>query len=385
MGKITPYSRHSIFKNDFQIVKKSMRSDHLTNGDYLKKFEQKFRKFVGSKYSVACSNGTAGIFIAYKSLNLKKNSVVIIPAINFLAAFNMANFLKCKIFIADVDKNSGQMTPDGLINCIRKNKLKKIDLVVTMYNGGCPLNAKEFFRLKKKYKFKILEDACHALGANYINTKNKIGSCKFSDICVFSFHPQKTITTGEGGMITTNSKKCLRNMLIFRNHGIERKKNTKSNFNWKYIMKDPSFNFRLSELNCALGFSQLDKIPLFVKKRKEIAKIYNKIFEKNKCIKTLPQKHLKLSNAWHLYFIQINKLSKINRDTLMQKLYKRGILTQVHYIPIFLQPKYFKLKKKEKFVGAMNFFKDTVSIPIYPKLSLKEVKNIGDLINKLTN
>ena len=149
MGKITPYSRHSIFKNDFQIVKKSMRSDHLTNGDYLKKFEQKFRKFVGSKYSVACSNGTAGIFIAYKSLNLKKNSVVIIPAINFLAAFNMANFLKCKIFIADVDKNSGQMTPDGLINCIRKNKLKKIDLVVTMYNGGCPLNAKEFFRLKK--------------------------------------------------------------------------------------------------------------------------------------------------------------------------------------------------------------------------------------------
>ena len=107
--------------------------------------------------------------------------------------------------------------------------------------------------------------------------------------------------------------------------------------------------------------------------------------KKNKCIKTLPQKHLKLSNAWHLYFIQINKLSKINRDTLMQKLYKRGILTQVHYIPIFLQPKYFKLKKKEKFVGAMNFFKDTVSIPIYPKLSLKEVKNIGDLINKLTN
>ncbi len=385
MSKMTPYSRHYLFKKDFRIVKKSMQSDYLTNGSYLINFENKFKKFVGSKYSVACSNGTAGIYIAYKSLNLKKDSVVIIPAINFLAAFNMANFLDCKIFIADVDENTGQMTPSGLLNCIKKNKLKKIDLVVTMYNGGCPLNAKEFFKLKKKFKFKILEDACHALGANYINTKSRVGSCKFSDICVFSFHPQKTITTGEGGMVTTNNKKYFKQMLIHRNHGIERKSSTKRYFNWRYVVKNPSFNFRLSELNCALGFAQLDKVSLFIKKRVEIAKIYNKIFESNKCIEKFPQKYSKLSNAWHLYFIKIKKSSKIKRDILMQKLYRKGILSQVHYIPIFLQPKYVKLKKQDKFIGAMKFFNETISIPIYPKLSLREVRKIGSVVNKLTN
>jgi dTDP-4-amino-4,6-dideoxygalactose transaminase len=380
----TPYSRHCIIEDDFKIVKKSLKSNYLTNGKYLLSFENKFRKYVGSKYSVACSNGTAGIYIAYKSLNLNKTSVIIIPAINFLAAFNMANFVGSKIYLADVDPDSGQMTPATLIECIKKNNLKKIDLVVTMYNGGCPLNANKIFTLKKKYKFKILEDACHALGTNYIDTKSKVGSCRFSDICVFSFHPQKTITTGEGGMVTTNSKEFFRKMLIFRNHGIERKINTKNYFNWKYTLKNPSFNFRLSEINCALGYSQLKRVNSFIKKRRKIAKIYNLFFSKNINIALQFFKDNLNYSAWHLYFIKIKKTSKIKRDNLMQKLFRKGILTQVHYIPIFLQPKYAKLKKNNQFKGAMEFYKQTLSIPIYPNLSIKKVKSISNIINKST-
>lgn len=381
MTNYIPYSKQTISKKDIKLVNKSLHSNFLTGGKYLNILEKKFNKYVGSKYALACSSGTSAIFIAFKTLGLNEKSKVVIPAINFLASFNIADILKSKIYIADVDENTGQMTPRTLSDCIKKNKLKKIDLVITMYNGGCPLNAEEFFKLKKKYKFKILEDACHALGANYINSlKYKVGSCKFSDMCVFSLHPQKTITSGEGGIITTNKKKYYKKILIFRNHGIERKNNTKSFFHWKYIVNHSSFNFRLSEINCALAISQLNRINLFLKNRKKIAKQYEILFKKNKNI-ILPFEHHKFNNAWHLFFLQIKKTSVFKRDRLIQWLYRKNILTQVHYIPIFYQPKYKYLKKNGRFAGAVTFFKRTISIPIFPELSYKKVKYISKQIN----
>jgi|TARA_Y100000389_G_scaffold102412_1_gene99240 dTDP-4-amino-4,6-dideoxygalactose transaminase len=385
MNKFIPYSRHYITQKDINIVKKSLQSDYLTNGYYLELFEKKIKNFTGSKYSVACSNGTAGIFMAYKALNLNKNSIIIIPAINFLAAFNMAAFLNSKIYIADIDSETGQMTPENVVDCLKKNNLKKVDLVVTMYNGGCPLNAEGFFKLKKKYKFQLMEDACHALGAKYTHTqKHKIGSCRYADICVFSLHPQKTISSGEGGIVTTNNEKIYKRLKKFRNHGMERNISTKKKFHWKYSIKEPSFNFRLSEINCALACSQLNKISFLLKERKKIAEIYIKLFKENKNL-VIPNHYFKYNSAWHLFFIHIKKTSKISRDKLIQKLYKNNILTQVHYIPIFLQPKYRYLKRKFNFLGSKKFYSETISLPIFPNLSLKKVKLIAKIVNKHTN
>ena len=384
MKKIIPYSRHMIDIKDIDYVKKSLLADNLTNGKFLNLLENKLKKYVKSKHAVACSNGTAGIYISYKAIGIKKNSVIIIPSINFLAAFNMATILGAKIFLADVDSSSGQMSPLDLENCIKKNKLKKIDLVVTMYNGGCPLHARKFFELKKKYKFKILEDACHALGASYDNHINdKVGCCKYSDISVFSLHPQKTITAGEGGAVTTNNNLYYKKLLLFRNHGIIRKKSNKNFYFWKYIVKEPSFNFRLSEINCALAFSQLNKITSFVKKREKIAKAYLYFFKNNKNI-VFPNYYNNCNSAWHLFFVKLKNNSKIKRDKLIQFLYKKKIFTQVHYIPIFFQPKFKKLRRNYKFDGAKSFYNKTLSIPIFPKLSLLKVKKIAYEINKLT-
>lgn len=202
------YGKQFTDQNDKKLVTKSFDQINLTSGKYLNLFENKIKNFLKCKYVVACSSGTSAIFLAMKSINLKKNDVVIMPIINFVASANIANLLGCKIYFADVHEKTGQMTPETLKKCIKDNKLKKIKVVLTMYMAGHPYNVLEFYKLKNKYKFTLIEDACHAFGSQYkINSSHKIGSCKHSDISTFSFHPLKTITTGEGGCLTTNNYK----------------------------------------------------------------------------------------------------------------------------------------------------------------------------------
>ena len=229
--KLIPYGRQYISNLDIKSVKDSLKKEKITTGSYVSKFEKKISNYLGVKYATSCSSGTAALHLAFNALELKQNDNVIMPAINFIASYNICSQYKSKIFLADVDPNTGQMTPETLETCIKRNGLKRIKLVITMYLGGYPENIFKFYKLKKKYNFYLVEDACHALGAEYLHKKRyiKIGSCIHSDLCAFSLHPVKTITSGEGGLILTNNNKIRKKLNLLRSHGIEREKN-----HWKY-------------------------------------------------------------------------------------------------------------------------------------------------------
>tara|TARA_Y100000816_G_C26106430_1_gene588184 strand:+ start:2939 stop:4114 length:1176 start_codon:yes stop_codon:yes gene_type:complete len=381
--KLIPYGKQTIKKDDVRSVIKTLNSDYLTTGPITNKFENDFKKYVGSKFATSCSSGTAALHLCFLTINLKKNDIVILPVVNFIASVNMAHLLGAKLYFADVDKHNGQMTPHTLEKCIKKYKLKNIKAVITMYNGGNPNNSKLFFKLKKKYKFTLIEDACHALGGSYDKFQHsKVGSCKYSDFATFSLHPLKSITTGEGGMITTNNRKYFEKINIFKNHGIIRKKQKNIN-NWNYKVISPGYNYRLSEIACNLGISQLKKINMFMKKRKGISNLYKKKLKKYNQFLILPLDKSSSTSANHLFIINLrkNKIS-ITRDKVIQELYKYRIITQVHYIPVFLHP-YYKKICKGSFQNAKEYFSSCISLPIFPNLTKREVTYISDCLGKI--
>tara|TARA_B100000575_G_C23134902_1_gene659066 strand:+ start:409 stop:1623 length:1215 start_codon:yes stop_codon:yes gene_type:complete len=372
MAKIY-YNRQYIDSKDKIVVLKALDEDLITGGKYVHNFEKKLKKVLKVKFAKSCINGTAALHMAYEAIDLKKNDVVIMPVINFVAAYSMASLYKAKIYFADVDYLTGQMTPETLINCIKKNKLKKIKAIITMYMGGYPENANKFFHLKKKYNFLIIEDACHAFGARYNHAKNmQIGSCKYSDVCAFSFHPVKSITTGEGGLLTTNNKFYFNKIKKFGAHNIVRK-----NKYWDYDIGRLGFNYRLSDINCALGISQLKKLSFFIKKRKEIFKIYKKNFKNITSILTVPKYQTFDKASYHLFIIRINfKYLKSKKNDLIKYLNKKNIFPQFHYKPLsefnFLKN---KIKLKD-FSGAYNYYLNNISLPIYVNMKKSEVLKI---------
>ena len=375
-----PYGRQSISKEDLGEVVKSLSNKLITTGPYVKKFEELIKKTLKSKFALTCTSGTAAIHLAFMAINLKEKDVIILPIVNFVAASNLASTSKAKIYFADVCPNTGQMTPQTLEDCIKKNKLKNIKAVMTMYLGGTPDNIKNFYYLKKKYKFFLLEDACHALGSKYIyNSKiYNVGCCIHSDICIFSLHPLKTITSGEGGIVTTNSLNIFNRLSKLKNNGIDRI-DYKKKINlphWLYDIKYPGLNYRLSDINCSLGYSQLKKINKFISKRKKIAKKYIKFFNRFSNIINFRSFESGKYSSWHLFIILID-FEKINKKKgdLLNYLLKNNIIAQQHYIPIYKYSFYKSLRKK-KFDGAEKYYKKAVSLPIYFNLTLKQVDYI---------
>ena len=333
--KFIPYSRQLIDGQDRKLVSKSLHGDLITTGPIVEKFELNIKKYLSCKYSYVCSSGTAAIHLAMLSLNLKKNDVILMPSINFIASYNIANILGLKIFLVDVDELTGQITPEKVLECIKNNKLKKIHALIVMYLGGYPENIANLYSLKKRYNFFIIEDACHALGAEYkFRKKNyKVGACKHADISTFSLHPQKTITSGEGGVITTNTAKVAKNIKLYRNHGILRNKKK----HWQYDVIKHGLNYRLSDLNCALGLSQLKKINHFINKRKLIYyKYYNQLKNFHHCLE-IPHYSIDNKSSFHLFLININfnKL-KGNKNNFIKYLHNNKIISQQHYIPIYV-------------------------------------------------
>lgn len=375
--KHVPYGRQYIDGHDVNSVSKALKSELITTGNYLNKYENKISKTVNSKYSLACSSGTAGIHLALLAINLKKNDIVIMPAINFIASYSLSKMMKAKILLADVDSCTGQMTPQTLLQCIKKNKIRKIKAVITMYLGGYPENILEFYQIKQKYNFYLIEDACHALGAKYLSGTKiiSVGSCKHSDLAVFSTHPVKTITTGEGGAVTTNNKKFYERMKLFRSHGIIRKNKN----HWQYNIRETGFNYRLSDLNCSLGLTQLSKMSKFITFRK---KVYIRYVTK---LKTL-NKFIKINNynkknkpSYHLFLITIDfEKIKSSKEIFFRYLKKNKILAQYHYIPLYK----FSFFKNKKFYlqGSEIYYKTKVSLPIFFHYSQSQQNHV---LNKI--
>ena len=371
--KTIPYGRQHINSQDIKFVSRALKEDLITTGNYVKKFENNISKFLNVKYAISCNSGTAALHLALMAVDIKKGDIIIMPSINFIAVYNMATLMNAKIYLADVDPLTGQMTPKTLLKCIKSNKLKKIKAIVTMYLGGFPENVIEFYKIKKKFNCYLIEDACHALGSKYSYNQKylSIGSCRHSDISTFSLHPVKTITAGEGGFVTTNNQKLSNKIYLSRSHGIERDKK----HHWNYQISHLGFNYRLSDINAALGLSQLTKIHKFLNYRKKIYDFYFKELSSFHNILNFPKYNKDNISSYHLCLLSINfKKNMLTKDNFFKFLKKNKIISQFHYIPIYK----FKIfnKKKYYYRGAEEYFNKTVSIPVFYKLKFFQHKYV---------
>jgi UDP-4-amino-4,6-dideoxy-N-acetyl-beta-L-altrosamine transaminase len=393
MKRFLPYGRQNIDRNDIKSIVEVLKSDFITQGPNINKFEKEFAKYVGAKYAVCCATGTAALHLACLALGINSKSRVLTSAITFVASANCAEFLGASIVFADIDEETNCMS---IIDLEKKLKKQKIDLVIPVHLAGHSADMKKIYQLKKKYKFKIIEDSCHALGGKY--NGYKIGSCKFSDISTFSFHPVKPITTGEGGMITTNNKKIYEKLKLLRTHGIHKDPNYFTNKElafdklrvpnkWYYEMSHLGYNYRLTDIQATLGSSQLAKLEKFTRKRNQIAKTYLKNLKTNNLI-TLPLTKTDVYHAFHLFTILIDfdKIKK-TRNQVIEELASFNIGSQVLYIPVYYQP-YYKKKYNydpEDFPNASKYYRKALSIPIFYDLKKTEqnfiIKKIHEIIN----
>ena len=379
--KYIPYSRQFIDNKDNKVVLSALSEDLITTGPFVKKFENELKKYFKCKFTFVCSSGTAAIHLGLLSLNLKKNDVVLMPAVNFIASYNMAKNMGLKVYLIDVDEENGQITPNKILDCIKNNKLKKIDALIVMFHGGYPENIKKIYDIKKKYNFSLIEDACHALGAQYKFNKKffKVGSCKHADISTFSLHPLKTITSGEGGVVTTNNPRIARNLMLFRSHGISR--NPK--MHWQYNVVKHGYNYRLSDINCALGLSQIRKINFFLKERKKVYLRYLKSFKNFNLNLKIPEYSKSIKPSYHLFIINIffNKIKK-NKNHFFKYLLNKRVIAQQHYLPIYNFSIYKGKKNLNLYSGSEQYIKNSVSIPIFVGLDKKKQEKVIKTIKR---
>jgi len=373
------YSKHNISKNDIKSVIKVLKSDFLTQGPSVKFFEKKIKKIVSAKYAFAVNSATSGLHVACMSIGISKNDVVWTSPNSFVASSNCALYCGAKIDFVDIDLKNYSLCPIKLENKLKSTKKKNLPkAIVLVHFAGYATDLERIKRLSKKYNFKIIEDASHALGGKYKNSY--IGNCQFSDVCVFSFHPVKSITTGEGGLITTNSKKISAKINLFRNHGINRDKKFLLNKTLKinhYEQIELGFNYRMSDIEAALGISQANRLTKFIHKRMSVAKFYDKELINLPIQKPIFSK----DSSWHLYVILLKNNSI--RKKLFEFLKKKKINCQIHYIPIHIHPYYKKIGfKKKDFPNSVEYYERCLSLPIFFDLKFSAQKKIISLIKK---
>jgi len=370
-----PYGRQTIDNADIKAVSDTLASEFLTTGPKINEFEKKFARFVGAKYAVAVSSGTTGLHLAVLATGLKNGDELITSPMTFAASANCALYCGAKPVFVDIKEN-------GLIDetLIEAKITPRAKVIIPVHYGGLPCDMKKIKAIAKKHNLVIIEDACHALGSKYFRTT--IGDCTYSNMAIFSFHPVKHITTGEGGMITTNSKKLYEKLILLRTHGITRdpaKLLNKNEGPWFYEMQELGFNYRITDFQCALGISQLSKVKKFIKKRMKIAKTYDKALSKINGIEVIkPSEGCK--NAYHLYVIKVkNSETRLN---LFNHLKSKGILCQVHYIPVYRHPYYQKLGyKKGICLKAEEFYEKIISLPMFYGLNIDEQKKVIKVID----
>lgn len=379
------YSKQNINLSDLKAIKKVLFSDFLTQGPEVEKFEKKINNYCKNKYSIACNSATSALHIACKAIGLKKNDIVWTNPISFVASANCALYCGAKVDYIDIDSEKFNITFENfkkkLYQAKKKRKIPK--LIILVDYGGFPCDLDKIFKLAKKNKIYIIEDSSHAFGAKY--KKKRIGNCKYSDITIFSFHPVKIITTGEGGIATTNNFEFFKKMQLYRNHGITRENKLfkkKKKQSWYYEQKILGFNYRMNDIEASLGISQLKRIKLNLNSRKKIAKNYFELLDKR--ISTIKFEKF-VEGSYHLFPVIIDKKkTNISRDELMEFLKKKNIYCQLHYIPIFEHP-FHKISGKKKFKLfpiAMKFYKNAMSLPMYFGLKQNEQKYIIKTINQ---
>lgn len=378
------YGKQWIENDDIDAVVDVLNGDYLTQGPKIEEFEKAICNYTGAKYCIAVSNGTAALHLAALALDIEKGKEGITSPNTFAASANCMVYAGIRPVFADIKKDTYNIDLEE----IKKKATRDTKVIVAVNFAGQPADLQEIYLWAKKNGICIIEDAAHAIGSKY-SDGSKVGSCKHSDLTTFSFHPVKTITTGEGGAITTNNEKLYKKLLLLRSHGITKDVNllNQNPGPWYYEMQELGFNYRLTDIQAALGISQLKKLDNFVARRREIVAKYNIAFRKlNSC--TIPFEKEGNYSAFHLYVLQIDfvKLGK-SRKQVMEELAEKEIGTQVHYIPVHLQPYYRKKYgcKTGDYPVAESYYDQCLSLPLYPKMSDKEISYVIKSIKRILN
>ncbi|MDD5153982.1 MAG: UDP-4-amino-4,6-dideoxy-N-acetyl-beta-L-altrosamine transaminase [Desulfovibrionales bacterium] len=421
-----PYGRQSVDDDDIAAVVETLRSDWLTQGPRVREFEEAFAVYVGSRYAVAVNSGTAALHLACLAAGLGPGDEVITSPITFVATANCALYVGARPAFVDIDPATFNLDPGRLEAYLKsrppftvhrsqskgratvngQRSTARPRAVIPVHFAGLPCDMSEIHRVAKKFDLVIIEDACHALGAKYRVGREEdsrwisIGSCAHSDMTVFSFHPVKHITTGEGGMVTTNDAALYGRLVLLRNHGITRnpeeftvhglpsESRTTGNGqrampSWYYEMQNLGYNYRITDIQCALGRSQLNKIGSFVERRRSIAGQYSRI------IGELPKLRHQTEpdgcqSSYHLYAIRTDDKASMSRDEVMAELKRMGVGTQVHYIPVYRHPFYQKLGfKADSWPNAEHFFQHCLSIPMFPGMSAEDIEQVSNALEEV--
>ena len=374
--KMIPYGRQTIEEDDIQAVVDVLRSDYLTTGPKIAEFEKMVADYVGAKYAVAISNGTSALHAACFAAGIQPGDEVITTPLTFAASSNCVLYCGGTPVFADVDLKTYNIDPED----IRRKITDKTKAIIAVHLAGQPCDMDEIHKIAKEHDLLVIEDGAHALGSVYKG--KKVGT--LSDMTTFSFHPVKPITTGEGGMIVTDNEEFYQKMMLFRSHGITRDENlmTRNDGSWFYQQLDLGYNYRITDIQCALGCSQMKKLDRFLARRKEIVARYNEAFADCENI-IIPYQLPETESGWHLYIVQVKNC---DRKKVFEALREQGIAVNVHYIPVYMHPYYQEHGYKDVHCkNAEEIYSHILSLPLYPTLTKEQQEYVIETLKHVIN
>ena len=372
------YGRQNIEQSDIDAVIQTLKSDFLTQGPKILEFEKKFASYVGADFAVAVSNATAGLHLSVISLGLQPGQRVITTPITFAASANSIRYLRGEVWFADINPDTYLLSLEKTRELIESKPKGFFKGLIPVDFAGLPVDLEKFRELANEHNLWIIEDSCHAPGGYFTDSKGikqRCGNGHYSDTAVFSFHPVKHIACGEGGMITTNSKSIYEKLILLRTHGITKKEMTKNDGGWFYEMKCLGFNYRLTDIQSALGINQLAKNEDGVQRRNEISLMYKKAFDGKIKFQDLPEGRY---NAHHLFVVEVR-----DRKFLYEYLRSNKIFPQVHYIPVHTLPYYKNIGYEQAYLkNSEAYYSRCLSLPMYPSLTNEEVDYVINCVLK---
>ncbi|MDA3799809.1 MAG: UDP-4-amino-4,6-dideoxy-N-acetyl-beta-L-altrosamine transaminase [Kiritimatiellae bacterium] len=408
--KNLPYGRQSVDAHDIQAVVDVLRGDWLTCGPKVTQFEEIVKSYVGARHAIAVSNGTAALHLSCLALGVEEGHIGITSPLTFLASANCIAYCGGKPDFVDIDPSRNCLDPEKLEEYIKENGVPKV--VIPVDFAGVPADLPRIYELAKKHGFSVIEDAAHSIGGSYCfeGEEFKCGCCVHSDLAIFSFHPVKTVTAGEGGMVLTNDDELARRVRSFASHGMERDVSRFESWNidnktgalldeqdnmnsteyekapWLYQQQTLGYNYRITDIQCALGISQFQRLDDIVERRRAIFDLYQSAFSGNLNLicPTIPEE---TKPGLHLYVLRFKGNSHFIRIQACKALREAGIFAQVHYIPVYLQPWYYKQfgYKRGKCPKAEMIYENCLSIPLYPSMNDEDVERVIDIVTRFTN
>ncbi len=403
---VLPYGRQSIDEADVEAVVEVLRSDWLTTGPAVARFERAFAEKVSAPHAVACANGTAGLHLAALALGLGHGDRVIVPAITFLATANAMRLVGAEVVFADVDPETGLMGVDEAREALARARARArageeatgpVKAIVPVHLAGQCADPAALAELAREEGLAIIEDACHAVGTHYAHggAEHPVGACRHADCAVFSFHPVKTLTTGEGGMVTMRDEGLAERLRLLRNHGMSRNPDAFTNRDlalapsgapnpWYYEMAEVGLNYRLSDIHAALGQSQLAKLDRFVERRRALARRYcEALAPLAPLVRPMPQAP-DSTPAWHLFVVHVDFDGLgLSRAEVMARLREAGIGTQVHYIPLYRQPYYARRYGEMRLAGAEAYYESCLSLPLFAGMEEEDVDRVASILGDI--